>query len=799
MTEILRNLRSKFHAGTLLSTAPGRRGTLSTLIVSARVILLVAHKMEKLLNGPGHEPKLSDTKVSVLENFFGKEPIACLFSAIGKVVFADTLKATTTAIRNLRAVANDEEQSPAIRLKAKSDADKKKQQTPVIFTNAFLEYGKKRKDIQYFLPLLGFDVDHISPERVVEVMNILRNNEHVAFAQPSSSRRGIHGVLYADTAQFLNDHWDGSHADAFAFVWEKMRTYVEDVIGEKIDEACKNPERSFALCYDELTFINPDAAPWHIDTSDYQPRGKKTRTTGSTGTSKRKLKHAALDEVKNRIENELLQQDCTLEKGRNNYVFRFAAICNTFGVDIEEVIAHCVSTYQEDDFEEPEIAAAVKSAYSDEKKHGTRSAGVRYATPDEVTYYINSYGAWRFNEVTLEYEVKPVGEETFRACKDEDANEIYRRALMDCKLMSVKQIETIIHSFETEHFNPAIAYKESLPKCKILPDGRCQIEGRTEARDYIAELADRLHTTSPVAEVRHYFKIWFVQMVKSWINPEEVNHYVFGLLGKQGIYKTTFFELLLPPELAKQYFDIKETNGQFGKDEMMKLGRLFLYLQEEVDEMTPKELNQFKAIASMKMVKMRLPYGRHIICVTRSCSFGLTGNKREILNDSTGSRRFFPFWVVRIDNPFDNPIDYEALYAQAFKLAEPDSGFISYVPVDEVSALNERNRLFSVPILEHEMVDRYLGKPNSCDRGVMESGGIITAYLQQFALKQPLDVRKVTAYLRQQEFFEKRTKKNTVFNVVHLKAEEIARRSKIDLPATNFPVDEGVEDDDDLL
>lgn len=747
----------------------------------------------------GQEQNLSDIKVSLLENFFGKEPILCLFSGIGGLVFADDLKATTIAIRNLRAVADDEAQSTAIRLKAKCDAVKKKQQTPVLFTNVLLEHGKKRKDIQCFLPLLGFDVDHISPERVEEAMDILRKDEHVAFAQPSSSRKGIHGVLYVDTAQFLNEQWESGHADAFAFVWEKMREYVETLIGEKLDEACKNPERGFALCYDDLTIFNPDATPLHIDTSDYQPKGKKTKSPDSSASPKRKPKRATLNEVKKRVENELLQQDCTPEKGRNNYIFRFAATCNTFGVDIEEVIAHCVSTYQEDDFEESEIVAAVRSAYANEEKHGTRSAGVRYATPEEVMHYIDSYGAWRFNEVTLEYEVKPVGEACFRASKDEDTNEIYRRALMDCRLVSVKQIETIIHSFETEHFNPAKAYKSTLPECIILADGKCLIAGREDAHDYIAEVADRLHTTSPVEEVRHYVKIFLVQMVKSWIHPEEVNHYVLGLLGKQGIYKTTFFERLLPPELAQQYFDIKETNGQFGKDEMMKVGRLFLYLQEEVDEMSPKELNQFKAIASMKMVKIRMPYGRHIISVPRPCSFGLTGNKLEILNDSTGSRRFFPFWVESIDNPFDNPIDYEALYAQAFKLAEPDSGFRSYVPVDEVAALNERNRQFSVAILEHELVDHHLGKPNGYDRGVMESGGIITAYLQQFALRQPLDVRKVTAYLRQQEFFEKRTKKNTVFNVVHLSAEEIARRSKIDLPDLHFPENEDADYEDDLL
>ncbi len=742
--------------------------------------------------------KLDSLKISILESFFSKEPICCLFSGIGAFTLDEGLRSTTESIRRLRAIADDESQSLVMRLNAKKEADKQKQQTPIIFPNVFLEHGKQRKDIKCFLPLIGFDIDHIAKSNVVKAMSILRNDMHVAFAEPSCSGMGIHGILYVDTADFLNANWDGSHADAYNFVWEKMRVYVEELLGEKIDEACKNPERGFALCYDELAFFNPDAEPLHIDTSGYQPKRTKSKKEGASSSSQKKH-HAALDEVKGRIHKELDRQGCTLEKGRNNYVYRFAAIANTYGVEMQEVIDYCVSTYQEEDFDEKEITDAIHSAYSNEEKHGTRSYGMRYASPEELMEYINSYGQWRFNEVTFEYEVKPAGDESFRTCKDEDTNEIYRQAYMDCKLTSVKQVETIIHSMQTEHYHPAKAYRASLPQCQILSDGKCLVEGRTEARDYIAELADRLHTTSPVEEVRRYFKIWFVQMVKSWICDREVNHYIFGLLGKQGIYKTTFFECLLPPVLVRQYFDIKETNGQFGKDEMMKLARLLLYLLEEVDEMAPKELNQLKAIASMKMVKMRLPYGRNIIEIPRASSLALTGNKLEILNDSTGSRRFFPFWVESIDSPYDNPIDYEALYAQAFKFAEPNSGFISYVPVDEIAALNERNRQFSTPILEHELVDRYLGKPTAYNRGVMESGGIITAYLQDFAFKQTLDVRKVTAYLRQLEYYEKRTNKNTFFNVVHLSSDEIALRSKIDLPILDFTPDEENSDDENLL
>ena len=45
------------------------------------------------------------------------------------------------------------------------------------------------------------------------------------------------------------------------------------------------------------------------------------------------------------------------------------------------------------------------------------------------------------------------------------------------------------------------------------------------------------------------FKKWFVAMVASWMKDEVVNHQVLVLIGKQGIYKTTWLEHLIPPHL----------------------------------------------------------------------------------------------------------------------------------------------------------------------------------------------------------------------------------------------------------
>lgn len=709
---------------------------------------------------------LSGLHISMMTDFYAKEPMQASLMDIAAMAANPVLKQKTERIRALRGISADESRPLAERTKAEKDADKLKRSTPVLFPAVQLKDGKTRKCIQGFNPLIAFDIDHIDAERVKELMCILGRDSHTAFAHPSSSFHGIHGAICVDCGEFLNQHWDGSHTEAYRFVWEQVRLYVEKLLDEKIDESCKNPEHSFALCGDDLAYFNYQPEPLHIETSGFEDNQSRKPKTGKLPFSTKKVQHAELSDVEQNIIKELERQGCKFDQGRNNYVFRFAAICNSYGVYADDVFAYCIAHFEAPDFDGAEILATVTSAYKNEAEHGTRSTRVRYAKPDEMVAYIEDYGEWRYNELSLAYEVKRKEAAEFQACCDEDYNEISRLALMDSLLFSVNQVTTLVHSMRTPRFNPVLAYRDSLPQCAILPDGMCQIEGRTEERDYISEVADRLHTESPNEEVREYFKKWIVQMVKSWICPNEVNQIVFGLLGEQGIYKTTFFEKILPPELQREYFDVKESNGVFTKDEMMKLANLLLYEQEEIESMDPKELNQFKSLVSMKRINVRPPYGRHSIHRPRLCSFSFTGNSREILSDSTGSRRFVPFWVNSIDSPFENPIDYDAFYAQAFKLAEPDSGFVSYIPTNETRILNERNQDFSISIMEHELVDRYLSKPTDSNPGIKATGGIITAHLQRFAGKAILDTRKITAYLRSEGYPEGRDKHNKYFLVV---------------------------------
>lgn len=718
----------------------------------------------------------NDYRLSYLRDFYSTDPITCLLHKVVGITKDCATVQRTQFIREDIARKNDETLETTVHGTASNQADKQKKHLPVVMFSVLLEGGKKRENIKEFTGLVAIDIDKKTPEEVTRLVEKAQSNPHCIFLQPSCSGCGLHLVVKTDSREFLNSHWDGKDAKPYIWVWNAVRQHVEEYLGAEVDKACKNPERGMAICADPLTFYNPDAQALHIDTEGFgtkKPKGQKRKE----GTSRAKA--ARLAAVIDSIQQELAKAGKKPEEGqRNDYVYVFACKCNEFGVEEDEVKAYCLEHFQQEDFPETEINATVASAYKNEDEHGTRRKKDKYANYEELTALIDGYGQWRMNELTLEYEIKTESDEDYRTVRDEDINEVFRRGREANLYINKGEVENILHSNRTEHYNPVLDYLNGLPACTILEDGRCRIEGRTEERDYIAELIARVTTESNPQEVCKYFKKWFVAMVKSWICPEFVNELALGLLGEQGIFKTTFLRMLLPGELSRKYFDIKETNGLYSKDDKIKLANTLLYDLEEVDSMSSRELNEFKAIVSMKEVKVRLPYGRNVVTRKRLASFAFTGNKREILNDSTGNRRFIPFWVTSILDPYKNPIDYEALYAQALQLAKSD--FECYVPSKEIDALNKHNEEFSMPVLEDELVNHYLGQPYGTDF-VWEPLSVISGRLIQLAnLKTSLEIRNLSAALRKAGFKSKKKSQGIVFCVRYRKNEEIKSQYVID-------------------
>ena len=211
-----------------------------------------------------------------------------------------------------------------------------------------------------------------------------------------------------------------------------------------------------------------------------------------------------------------------------------------------------------------------------------------------------------------------------------------------------------------------------------------------------------------------YLKKWLVGMVAGWADAREVNHVVLIFVGEQGIYKTTWFNHLLPPGLQR-YFYTKTNSGRLTKDDLLVLSQYGLVCYEELDTMSPRELNQLKSAVTMATVDERAAYAHFAEHRKHIASFCGTGNNVQFLSDSTGSRRWLPFEVERIESPRDHPFDYTAIYSQAYALYR--QGFQYWFSPDEIRQLSAHNEKFETARDEMELVDYFFSRPTGADTG----------------------------------------------------------------------------------
>lgn len=721
--------------------------------------------------------------VPLLQNTYDTEPITENLEKIIEMMRSnEDLKRTTITHRSWRAIQEDNTKTLEERMKAKTTAIKLKQQLPVMIPGALCVHGKKRENIKSLLPFIPVDIDHISEEEAHQAVSMLSKEPSVVFAHITCSGKGVHAAVAIDCLDWLQDEWRERGKRVYQHVWSQVQTLIESVTGHLLDKACNSPEHLFAICHDEAIYFNPEPTAFHIVTDVAKKEVKKERKSKTSRLQKAENKVFLADALE-QIDNDLTSQECFYEdQNHNNYLFRFASLCNDYGVDIEEVEDYAQSQFIEIDTSE--CISTIRSAYNNVSSHGTKKlknangkAKFKYCTIEELKSFISAYGSFRRNVVSGEYEVCPLGQSEYRPMEDEDENEIWSQVMQAEKYTTGQMVRNLIRSAFTPEYNPIKEYFSSLPKGELMSDGTFSIEGREQPRDYIKEVAQRVHLTDDDGDFTEYFRKWIVSAVKGWILPNEFNQYILVLVGRQGIYKTTFLQYLLPPCLRRGYVYTKTNSAHMDKDDKMKMSHNLLMLLEEMDEMTDADMNQLKAMTTMRTVDERPAYGRNVVHQPRINSFAGTGNKTLVLTDTTGNRRFFIFDVDRIDTPQSNPIDYEAFYAQVQALARPDSGFVSYVETKDVEALNEYNKRFMVPVLELDLVRKFLDHPTTYTPGLMLTAGEIVLYLQSLTSIK-LSAKKVAACLREEGYLSTRERVGTKYNVVKLDAGVVNQREK---------------------
>ena len=267
-------------------------------------------------------------------------------------------------------------------------------------------------------------------------------------------------------------------------------------------------------------------------------------------------------------------------------------------------------------------------------------------------------------------------------------------------------------------------------------------EWTEEQPDWIDLVASQVHVSESAGESsadrlwRVCFKKWFVAMVASWMRDEVVNHQVLVLIGRQGIYKTTWLEHLIPPHLRAYACKLANSND-LNKDERLRIAEFGLISLDEIDSMNNRELNQLKSVITATDVNERAAYAYTKERRVRLASFCASGNRRDFLTDITGNRRWLPFEVEEIQNPFFTTLPYERMYAQAWALAQ-DPLFSYWFDLDEIEVLEEHNQHFRDESNEEQLLPILFDVPAEGKGEFMTTAQISERLVTYGNIKKPM-------------------------------------------------------------
>ena len=157
-------------------------------------------------------------------------------------------------------------------------------------------------------------------------------------------------------------------------------------------------------------------------------------------------------------------------------------------------------------------------------------------------------------------------------------------------------------------------YKPEMPAITVsaLMDGYGRQLVNFLKPTYMLQLADRIEVENLPANkhtqslFRYFFKKWLVAMVVAWVTLKVVNQMILIFVGKGGIFKTTFFLMLLPPQL-RQYFLNDSTGAYTDKDFMEAFSSKALLCLDEFEMVFGKNLSAFKSNMTKVTFSIRRP------------------------------------------------------------------------------------------------------------------------------------------------------------------------------------------------
>ena len=304
----------------------------------------------------------------------------------------------------------------------------------------------------------------------------------------------------------------------------------------------------------------------------------------------------------------------------------------------------------------------------------------------EARAHIEAHYDIRYNVLDGQAEIREVHDKTpqagdFRAVTPQVLNTLVLRLHEEGLPVWDRDVQRLLNSLEPRQYHPITDYLGHLPEW--------------DGTDRLTALARRVSADGLWIQV---FGIWMRGMVRQWTRVMErgtpldndTNQLAPILISsEQGLHKSTFCRMLLPPELAVLYTDKFELGGRQNLE--FPLCRHALINLDEFDRFSTAQMAKLKNLMQLGRLNVRRPHATHFEQMQRTASFIGTSNTAELLTDPTGSRRFFCQEVEhRID--CSTPLDHRQLYAQI--LHELSAGLPYYLDKCTEEAVQLHNRRY---------------------------------------------------------------------------------------------------------
>ena len=611
---------------------------------------------------------------------------------------------------------------------SKALADNTKLMMPGITASALMDgQGKQVANILKPTYWLAVDIDKIPDEKMQEVIAKTDKDPYVMARYVTASGHGLR--ILARYKPF--DDPEVTAVELFDVVVRKAMDYFSILLGVPADEKCCDITRMCGLAHDPTAYFCWNSKPFELDTKDikrlyfkksmaekYERRSSRRRKPSQKMVSL--AKHIpTIDEAAPAIETLLETWGKAFEPNRHNdYVYNFGLTCLKYDIDQKEATDYADQHFSA---QYPKTVSVMNQAYKHQEQRGTwqfMRKGESYGKKPSMKMlkqWLSMRYEFHRNEVTGYYEVcsRDVIKGKFHhwtRMDDNIENSLWIEMEEDGLQTLLPRLHSLINSDFSEKYNPLLDYLTALPAW----------DGKT---DYIQMLADRIHIADTDGahhtqeDFRYFFKKWFVAMVVTWVTDTVVGQTILIFVGKGGLFKTTFFDKLLP-RVLHDYFINESTASYTDKDFMEAMASKALMCLDEFETAFGKNLSAFKSCVTKLFFSIRRPYDKYRTELPHRAAMCGTSNSVQIISEEE-NRRYSPWLIESIDSPIDHPIDYQHVYAQAVALGKEvmerqrkhEDGWVFWLTTEDIEVMREHNKMFMISNYMEDQILRYYRVP----------------------------------------------------------------------------------------